>query len=629
MSRNYTSEVATQREYFNCQYFNQTNQNQNAKYETTLLKPFFNDPDKWQLAINRFRVPVSTIPLTANNIPLNKWQVGIAYQTSNSSNITSEINTVLQYNQKYDESYQYTAIYNEYTSQTFSKINPLTNPGGYQSLPGFNPNENINLDLETVYDNTVAYYIDLSGNGVAYDCDNQTILTTQTYPNSSAICSDNLGNMYLGYITSTNNPLVQTFLRTNSTTYNTNVSIPLNGVQLDQSISSMACFNNLLVVAVTQNSGVDLLQVYSANNGVFINSFNSGKANIDIDFDSNGVLYMASANDFSLTTYNLSSLGAFTVIYTGSPVQFSFPISINGFDTNNNVLLNIFQAGSQTSKLVIAYNKFGVAQYSQEFPKELLGIVYRDYGYLPVETGPYDIFTLQGFLNKINEAFQLSYSTLKSTVGALFSPTQAPEIVYNASNNLFSLTCEGQYLTLNPDGTKQYTIFLNNALNNMFFFPSVDYQTGYKSIIIQNYGFNAIQGNGSATLPQFVNIYQETSTIYAFNDLTRIIVGTLSIPVSGDGDGTHFTNENTTNNKTINQITDILPDTSTQSNFEPVIYIPAGILRWYNLYAQQPFTKIDLIFYYETKDGVLRPLTVAPNEYFSCKLEFKKGVGDF
>lgn len=629
MSRNFTSEATTQREYFNCQYFNQTNQNQNAKYETTLLKPFFNDPDKWQLAINRFRVPVSTIPLTANNIPFNKWQVGIAYQTSNSSNISSEINTVLQYNQKYDEIYEYTAIYSDNTSQTFSKINPITNPGGYQNLPGFNPNTNANIDFDTVYDNTIAYYVSLDDNCIAYDCDTQTILNTATFPNSSAVCTDNQGNMYCAYVALTNNPLVQTYIRNNATTYSINVSIPLNGIQIDQIIGSMACFNNLLVVSVSQNAGGDLLQVYSANTGVFINSYNCGKSDNDLDFDSNGVLYLYSANDSSLTTYNISPIGAFTVIYTGSPVQASYPISINGFDTHNNVLLNIHQPGSITSKLVIAYNKFGVGQYAQEFPKELYGIVYKDYGLLPVETGPYDIFTLQGFLNKINEAFLLSYTTLKSTVGALFSPTQAPEIVYNASNNLFSLSCEGQYLTLNPDGSRQYTIFLNDALNNMFYFPTVDYQTGYKSIIIQNYGFNAIQGSGSATLPQFINIYQETSTIYAFNDLTRIIVGTLSIPVSGDGDGTHFTNENTTNNKTINQITDILPDTTTQSNFEPVIYIPAGILRWYNLYAQQPFSKIDLIFYYETKDGVLRPLTIAPNEYFSCKLEFKKGLGDF
>ena len=76
-------------------------------------------------------------------------------------------------------------------------------------------------------------------------------------------------------------------------------------------------------------------------------------------------------------------------------------------------------------------------------------------------------------------------------------------------------------------------------------------------------------------------------------------------------------------------ITDIVPDTSIQTNTTPIIYVPNGILRWYNLYAQQPFTKIDITIFYETKDGVIHPLYVASDEYFSVKLEFKKGAGDF
>jgi hypothetical protein len=76
-------------------------------------------------------------------------------------------------------------------------------------------------------------------------------------------------------------------------------------------------------------------------------------------------------------------------------------------------------------------------------------------------------------------------------------------------------------------------------------------------------------------------------------------------------------------------ITDILPDTSVLSPVTALIYIPEGILRWYNLYAQQPFTRIDLIMSYETKDGNIYPIEIVDGEYFSVKLEFKKGPGDF
>lgn len=122
---------------------------------------------------------------------------------------------------------------------------------------------------------------------------------------------------------------------------------------------------------------------------------------------------------------------------------------------------------------------------------------------------------------------------------------------------------------------------------------------------------------------------QEDSTIYAFYDLVRIIVGTTRIPVSGDGEGRTFSNTGTASNSAVNMITDIVPDTSTLTPGSVIIYIPAGILRWYNLYAQQPFNKIDLTLQYETKDGSIYPIEIANGEFFSVKLEFKRGIGDF
>ena len=99
--------------------------------------------------------------------------------------------------------------------------------------------------------------------------------------------------------------------------------------------------------------------------------------------------------------------------------------------------------------------------------------------------------------------------------------------------------------------------------------------------------------------------------------------------MSGDGDGVIFTNQGATSNKTLNMITDIAPDTTSQLTGTRLIYIPNGILRWYNLYAQQPFSKIDMQVYYEMKDGQIYNLVIPNNEYFSVKLEFKKGLGDF
>jgi len=250
----------------------------------------------------------------------------------------------------------------------------------------------------------------------------------------------------------------------------------------------------------------------------------------------------------------------------------------------------------------------------------------------PIEAGAYEIYTYQDFLNQINSAFQTSFNNLKTQLGALFLPTEPPSIIYNAQTRLFSLVCEGQYLTQNADGTRQYKILMNQGLWNQFFFPSSNItinNKSYKSLILQNYGTNAVVGTGSASIPQFIYIVQEDSTIYAFYDLVRIIVGTTRIPVSGDGEGRSFTNSGSSTNASVNMITDIIPDTTTLTPGTILIYIPAGILRWYNLYAQQPFQKIDLTLEYETKDGNIYPIPIPDGEFFSVKMEFKKGPGDF
>jgi hypothetical protein len=173
---------------------------------------------------------------------------------------------------------------------------------------------------------------------------------------------------------------------------------------------------------------------------------------------------------------------------------------------------------------------------------------------------------------------------------------------------------------------------MNQTLWNQFYFPSTNIVVGsnnYKSIIMQNNGINAVVGTGTATLPQFIFVQQEDVTIYAFYDLTRIIVGTTRIPVSGDGEGRTFSNTGSVSNASVNMITDIVPDTTSLTPGSVIIYIPEGILRWYNLYAQQPFDKIDLTLQYETKDGSIYPIIIPSGEFFSVKLEFKKGPGDF
>ena len=86
----------TKREYFNAEITNTTQTNVLAKYETTLLKPLISTTQGWDLCINRFRLPLSGIPLSVKNIPFQQWEVSLGFKNNGSWTYSSAY--VPQYN---------------------------------------------------------------------------------------------------------------------------------------------------------------------------------------------------------------------------------------------------------------------------------------------------------------------------------------------------------------------------------------------------------------------------------------------------------------------------------------------------------------------------------------------------
>ena len=94
------------RMYYNAQSNNRTSQSVPAKYSATLSKPLISDPNNgWNLAINRFRIPLSGIPLTPDNIPFQTWQVALGYSAEGTTTYKSAY--VPQYGEKFSSLYDY------------------------------------------------------------------------------------------------------------------------------------------------------------------------------------------------------------------------------------------------------------------------------------------------------------------------------------------------------------------------------------------------------------------------------------------------------------------------------------------------------------------------------------------
>ena len=640
MSRNFTSDTDTQREYFNATYFNNSGITQDAKYSTTLLKPFFNDPDKWKLAINRMRIPLSGIPLTKNNIPFEQWQVGIGYFNGAIPEQEIQLAYVPQLNPQSITENDYFNLSENFASQqvyiqpTFQVLNQSTIANAsYTVLPASESSNGVKTFYIFEPDSTSVNVYQNNSNTLVWTF----TLPTTDYLNISAICADLSGNFYIGYGTvdptfGYNNLFVQAFTRTGVSTWvfgdlysTTNTAISQTGVAWDT--ITVYTGNNALIgyCQVGVASPTDYFCQWSLGTTVSTNAGNTGQTNWLSISDSEYIYRWSTPNNLTVSNGVI-----FNYTYTNYTVS-----RFLGFDTNGYLLFYGFTQTDPTFRYYAIDAKSGTGDIKYIFTPTngSYALIYNSTNTIIVDSGKADIFTYQTFLNQINMAFETAFNNIKTSLGNRFIPTQAPRITYNASTRLFSVVCEGTYSEIDPvSGNQEFQILFNESLWSQFYFPSYDLQYSgltYKELIVQNNGTNAIYGNGSPTLPQFIVVQQEDSTIYAFYDLVRIIVGTNRIPVSGDGEGKTFSNTGFASNNSINMITDIVPDTTILTPGSVLIYVPAGILRWYNLYAQTPFDVVDLILSYETKDGTLYTVPVSNGEFFSVKLEFKKGLGDF
>ena len=87
-------------EFYNAEIINNTSNDIECKYNAILSAPLLDVPQDYNVAVNRFHVPITSIPLTKKNIPFKSWQVSLSYNDTNSWNSDSQY--VPQWNEKTD-----------------------------------------------------------------------------------------------------------------------------------------------------------------------------------------------------------------------------------------------------------------------------------------------------------------------------------------------------------------------------------------------------------------------------------------------------------------------------------------------------------------------------------------------
>ena len=626
------NQVRMKKVYYNCEIINQTNSSIDAKYDVGLLKALIDNPTKYNINVNRFRLPLNGVPLTKNNIPFLKWHVSLGYYNNNnnkweySTAYTPQVNpTIVQsrnfYNYTNDHKVELVGnnLQNYFTKSSI-ELNGVAFYNSFSPVPTYvQPCFDFYNNIGTVYA--------LSSNQrdvKAFNLSNGYLLYTFTLTLPAfAIYADSDGNLYIGTKSDNNTIVVYSYARQKINVWNASTSYVFTNVSSSSAsfIYSLTLFNGQLFASYfdgnNNSGGINYYALGTSTPTAFPTSFGG---TVSVFLESNGT--------FLFVTYSTVSAQSYLamIVYDKFFNQDAgiLPCGDNfvnggfiGFDSNGNLLLNGTWFDGQTTTAFRAING-GTTLYKFNPTNGCHNTFYAPNATTYVtNNAEQPIYHYQTFLNQINEAFSVAFTNIKAEYPS-YSPTEAPRIVFNPSTRLFNVIADGSYLD-----NSTYKIGMNINLWNMFLFPTfsdtdIDLPTyqgiPYKSLLIQNNVYNVVYGTGNAV--QYVSIIQESPTLFKFYDLVRILVTTSKIPVNGDCEGA---------NNTVNLITDIVPDTSSLTPDDIIVYQPT-VLRNYNLDSNVPLKDLDVQFYYGCKDGSVHKVQLLPNEYASVKIEFEQVV---
>lgn len=224
-----------------------------------------------------------------------------------------------------------------------------------------------------------------------------------------------------------------------------------------------------------------------------------------------------------------------------------------------------------------------------------------------------NVYSVRYFLEMINNALEASFTALDIAFPG--TVTEAPFLVFNSSTGLMSLY-------IGQDYESNVKLYFNNALYQ-YFINSFDVIYN-KQLLDREYEFEIrdYKNNIPVSPANYYEFVQETSSIYNWYDIQRVIFSTGTLPVRSE----YFMTQSSDGiSIQKNIVTDFSPLLSLdKSNF---IYEPS-IYRMINLRGHSYLNSFDLYVSYSDKDGNTSPYYLEPGELATVKVGFFKKPRD-
>lgn len=257
------------------------------------------------------------------------------------------------------------------------------------------------------------------------------------------------------------------------------------------------------------------------------------------------------------------------------------------------------------------------------------------------DTGYYDIYNYQYWIQLVNNTFIQCYNALNAQVvgaGLALPSPHAPVMSWDTNGNIAILNADKAGYN---DATANYIkIYFNPQLFNLFSsFPFIiesnDVVAGGKNARIIMSGFggaNEVQFPPVAPTYTALQIVQEYSTIVLWTPITSIVFTSNTLPIVANQvsapllffNGKRF--QSGGNNSNIAQI--ITDFVANDGNYKPnIVYIPSAQYRLVNLVGNSPLYNIDVEVFYKNRVGEFIPIRLGSGGTATIKILFtRKGT---
>ena len=265
-------------------------------------------------------------------------------------------------------------------------------------------------------------------------------------------------------------------------------------------------------------------------------------------------------------------------------------------------------------------------------------------------SGYYNCYSFSWFVELVQQAYLDALNNLKSKIEVpdtneqlstpiIYWDTESNKAIIQAQYNFYDLRS-----VLEDPSTEHAGMFMNKSLYNMFnSFPAkklsdndpvnhANYQIEIFAVLTINVAQLQTDPNSSSTgtmLP-FVNLPQETSTVFNWSPITALVFTSNTLPVNPNQVSTPLIyNENSlsfskggTNSATENIVTDIVSGDGQYRG--GLVYTPSAQYRKITLFGNTPLHNLDLNIYYRLKTGEMIPFRLSEGGACTLKMLFEK-----